>query len=186
MAQVSVSPEKFEIVDFDAGTIRSLAEKAADDAGLPADLEVRIEVNERTPLGRAVVESIDPVVLAVESGGFENPKAIRQMSEVATADVLGRLLFRVRDWLDPDFGAPPVDGELSMAQSTAWNCYAVGRLARLGYPSQRKRRQYHWRNRHGFTDVSDAVFDRIWAADDLTWSDLTTWSAEAQGAALPT
>ena len=92
MAQVSVSPEKFEIVDFDAGTIRSLAEKAADDAGLPADLEVRIEVNERTPLGRAVVESIDPVVLAVESGGFENPKAIRQMSEVATADVLGRLL----------------------------------------------------------------------------------------------
>ena len=48
----------------------------------------------------------------------------------------------------------------------------VGRLERLGYRAQRQRRLYHFRNRHGFTDVADAAFERLWTADGLTWADI--------------
>jgi hypothetical protein len=86
--------------------------------------------------------------------------------------VLGRLFFRIRDRLDPAFGEPPPDSELSLAQSTAWDAYAVGRAVRLGYPASRQRRLYRFRNRHGFSDTADAVFDRLWNAEGLTWADI--------------
>jgi hypothetical protein len=54
----------------------------------------------------------------------------------------------------------------------------VGRLARLGYPAQRQRRLYHFRNRHGFSDVADAAFDRLWTGDGLTWADIQAVCAE--------
>ena len=37
---------------------------------------------------------------------------------------------------------------------------------------QRQRRLYQFRNRHGFTDVADAVFQRLWEGEGLTWADL--------------
>ena len=89
---------------------------------------------------------------------------------------------RVRDRLDPAFGDPPPDKELSVQQHTAWDAYAVGRCARLGLPTQRQRRLYHFRIRHGFTDVADRVFDRLWTATDLTWADIQAASAEAMAA----
>jgi hypothetical protein len=56
----------------------------------------------------------------------------------------------------------------------------VGRLGRLGYRVHEQRWRYNFRNRHGFTDQADAAFDRIWAADALTWSDLTALSDGAR------
>ena len=42
----------------------------------------------------------------------------------------------------------------------------MGRLERLGYDVRpRSRRLYHFRNRHGFTDVADNAFKRLWAAE---------------------
>ena len=35
---------------------------------------------------------------------------------------------------------------------------------------------------HGFTDVSDRVFDRLWSADGLTWAELVAASEEAEAA----
>jgi hypothetical protein len=37
---------------------------------------------------------------------------------------------------------------------------------------QRQRRLYHFRNRHGFSDVADAAFARLWDASGLTWADI--------------
>jgi hypothetical protein len=167
---VTVDPEEFKFVFFDAGRITAVAEKLIGEIGL--DRDVRIEVDESTPLGRARVESIDPIVLAVESGAFEDAKRPRHLSERATADVVGKWLLRVRDRLDPAFGAPPADADLSLAQSTAWDTYCVGRMARLGYPVQRQRRLYHFRNRHGFSDLADAAFEELWNAENLTWADI--------------
>ena len=170
MTEVTVSPETYNLIEFEADRIRAVASTLADQIGVP--VPVRIEVDETTPLGRAWTSSLEPLVLSGESGAFEDPKRPRQMSERSTADVLGRLLFRVSDRLDPAFGDVPPDDDLSLPESTAWDAYAVGRLARLGHPAQRQRRLYHFRNRHGFSDVADAAFDRLWDGQDLKWADV--------------
>ena len=134
MAKVTVTPEEFTMVRFDSARIRDLTAAVADAVGLPDDLELRIEVDEQSPLGRTRVTSFEPVTITTESGAFEDPKRIRDLSDQNVQDVLGRLLMRVRDRLDPAFGDPPPDKELSVQQHTAWDAYAVGRCARLGHP----------------------------------------------------
>jgi hypothetical protein len=178
VVDVTVEPQEWTLVHFDSSRIAAVAADLIDRIGL--DGPVRIEVDETTPLGRAWVESTDPIVVKALSGAFEDPKRPRQLSEAAVADVLGRLLFRVRDRLDPGFGDPPPDEELTLAQATAWDTYAVGRFARLGYPANRQRRLYHFRNRHGFSDVADAAFARLWEADGLTWDDLLAACEETE------
>jgi hypothetical protein len=175
---VEITPETFTMVFYDAAEIVATAERLLAEIGRP-DLAVWLEVDETTPAGRARVESVDPVVLTVEGGAFEDPKRPRHLSPEGTADVLGRLLLRVRDRLDPAFGEPPADDDLDLALSVAWDCYCVGRLARAGHRSQRQRRLYHFRNRHGFTDAADAAFERLWHAEDLTWAEIEAISAEA-------
>lgn len=181
---VEVRPAEFSMVFFDAAEIQALTEQLATEVGLPADLPVIVDVDETTPLGRAVVASVEPVLLELESGALEDAKRPRQLDPIGAADVLGRLLLQVRDRRDPAFGAPPPDDELPLPHSVAWQVYCVGRLARLGHHTQRQRRLYQFRNRHGFTDAADAVFERLWAADGLTWADITAASDEAR-AALP-
>lgn len=178
MAGVTVVPSTFSYVDFDADRIAAVAERLLADVGV--HLPLRIEVDEASPLGRARVVSVDPLVIGVEGGAFEDSRRFRQLSETAVADALGRLLLRVRDRLDPAFGTPAADDELPLPHGTAWDAYCMGRLARLGYPAQRQRRLYHFRNRHGFTDAADAAFARLWDADRLTWDDVTTISDVAR------
>jgi hypothetical protein len=170
MARVTVTPEAWHFVAFDSARIAAIAERLLDEIGL--DVDLRIEVDESTPLARVAVPSLQPLVITVESGAFEDLQRPRQLGEAAVADVLARVLHRIRDRLDPAFGDPPPDTELSLRQASAWDAYAVGRAARLGYPVQRQRRLYHFRNRHGFTDVADAAFAELWAASDLSWSDI--------------
>ncbi len=181
---VEVRPDTFSMVHFDADEIRAIVEKLVAEIGLPADLDVTIEVDETTPMGRARVASVDPLLITAESGALEDVKAPRRLSPVGTGDVLGKLLFSVRDRLDPAFGEPPADDDLSLQESAAWEAYCVGRLGRLGHPVQRQRRLYQFRNRHGFTDAADAAFDRLWTSENLTWDDITAASQEAL-AALP-
>jgi hypothetical protein len=183
MATVTVTPEEFTFVFFDGARIAAVTEKLLGEIGI--DRDVRIEVDESTPLGRARMQSAEPIVLAVESGAFEDAKRPRHLSERATADVVGKWLFRVRDRLDPAFGTPPADDELTMAQSTAWDTYCVGRMARLGYPVQRQRRLYHFRNRHGFSDLADAAFEELWNADGLTWADIERVCATTEPTRTP-
>jgi hypothetical protein len=121
-------------------------------------------------------------VIKVEGGAFEDAKRPRQMSDRGIVDVLGRLLFRVKDRLDPAFGTPPTDQELTLQQQTAWDTYAVGRAERAGLPVQKARRLYHFRNRHAFSDVADAVFNRLWSAETLTWADIEAACAETSAA----
>jgi len=170
------------MVFFDAAEIRSLTEQLAAEIGLAPDLPIVVDIDETTPLGRSVVQSVEPIVLHLESGALEDPKRPRQLDPVGAADVLGRLLLSVKDRLDPAFGDPPADDDLTLPHSVAWQVYCVGRLARLGHRTQRQRRLYQFRNRHGFTDAADAVFERLWTADGLTWADIASASDEAASA----
>jgi hypothetical protein len=176
--RVTVSPEEFALVKFDAAQIVSIAGQLADKLGF-GDRTIRIEVDERTPLGSSALTSLDPITIAVESGSFEDAKRLRELSRESVEGVVGRHLMRARDRLDPSFGEPPPDDDIPIGQYVAWDVYAVARLQRLGYPSQKRRRLYHFRIRHGFTDGSDRVFNRLWSAERLTWADLVAASEEA-------
>jgi hypothetical protein len=185
MAKVVVTPEEFTYVTFDAGRVAELAAKLADKVGIPADSEVRIDIDEASPLGRTKLVSLDPITISVEGGAFEDAKRPRHLSDKSVIDVLGRLLFRAKDRLDPGFADAPDDSDLTLQQSTAWDTYAVGRCERAGWAPQKKRRIYHFRNRHGFNDVADAAFETLWNATDMTWDELNALVEEVAAAKTP-
>jgi hypothetical protein len=179
---ITVTPDEFTLVEFDNASLVAVLERLLPDVGLPADADVTLNVDERVPMGRADVISLEPIVLEVEGGALEDPKKPRHLSTEGSADILGRLLLRVRDRLDDGFGDPPADDELSLGHKIAWDVYCVGRLARKGYRAQRQRRLYSFRNRHGFTDAADDAFDRLWTADNLVWADIVAISDKAVAA----
>jgi len=169
---VTVTPANFSMVLFENADIVRVAERLRDEIGLPADLDIRIEVDESSPTGRVLLTSTDPLVVSVESGAFENPKKIRGLSEANVADVLGVLFLQAADRLDSSFGAPGPEADMPLAHRVAWDVTAVGRLDRLGHRTQRPRRLYQFRNSHSFSDAADAVFDRLWAGRPDTWAEL--------------
>lgn len=168
----TVEPSSFTMVDFDAERIAALTDELARKVGLAGEVEIRVEVDETTPLGRTDLVSVDPVHIRTESGSFEDPKRIRQFSEESATDVLGRYLLRAADRRQPGFADAPADGDLTVPQRTAWEIYAVGRMARMGYAVRRQRWLYAFRNRHGFTDDADGAFEQLWGGDDLAWADI--------------
>lgn len=182
---VTVTPETFTLVGFDAGQLVAITEELLPKVGLDPDAHVKVEVNEQSPLGWAVIGRLDPLTLNLESGALEDPRKPRQLSVAGAQNVLGRLLLEASDRLDPAFGAPALDEPLDPAPANAWETYCAGRLDALGYRyfDQRQRRLYHFRNRHGFTDAADAVFERLWTGDGFTWADLKALSDQALGAA---
>ena len=121
---VSVTPQQFNFVTYDAALIRRVAEDLLATLGLE-DHDVSIEVDETTPLSRLRVEVGDQISIRVESGAFEDLRKPRQQSETATATSLGRVLLRVRDRLVDAFGEAPPDDQLSLAQMAAWETYCV-------------------------------------------------------------
>jgi hypothetical protein len=176
---VSVTPETFTLVNYDAGEIAEIAANVWQRIGLPEGRSLRLEIDETTPLGRANIVSVDPPVLALESGALEDSHRPRCLSRPGSEDVIGRLLFKLGDRIDPAFGEPPDDDDIPLTVSSAWDVYAVGRLSRLGFPNQRQRRLYQFRVRHGFADQVDAVFNQLWNAEDLTWTGLLELSERA-------
>ena len=185
MAKVSVEPSEFHYVNFDAGEITRVVNEVADLVGIGADTVIQINIDESTPLGRAIVTSLDPIVIEVEGGAFENAKAPRQLSDRSVRDVISRLLFKVADRTSGKFANAPEDAEVPLPHSVAWDVYAVGRAARAGMAVSKPRRLYHFRNRHGFTDVADAAFETLWNADDLTWDELSALVDDVAAAKTP-
>jgi hypothetical protein len=172
VAKVTVSPQTFNLVFFEAPEIERITQKVADLVGLPADTDITVNVDERIPLGRIKTTSLQPIVLEVEGGAFEDAKRPRRLSEDATSEILARVLFRAKDRLSGGFEDAPPDDQLSLQQQTAWIAYAAGRAERLGIPVKKPRWLYHFRNRHGFSDTSDQVFERLWTSNSLTWPEL--------------
>jgi hypothetical protein len=171
---ITVAPQAFSIVEYDPRRIATVVAEVGALVGLPDDVRIEVAVDEENPFGKTttLVEGRS-VTIAVEGGAFEDPQRLRQFSEDNARLVLGRLLFRAADRLDPAFGDPPPDPDLTPAEHTAWDAYAVGRYVRQsGIDGGRGRRRYAFRIRHGFTDAADRAFDRLWTASELTWADI--------------
>lgn len=173
MARLTVVPQEFHYVSYDAARIGEIASTVADGIGFGPDDEITIEVDERTFFGRSRVLSVDPLHVQFESGAFEDAKKPRHLSETGTTESLGVVLFRAFDRRGPDFADAPPDEELTLAQRVAWDAYSSGRCAKRGWEVSKPRRHYHFRARHGFSDASDAAFEKIWTADSLSWAELT-------------
>ncbi|MCU1398998.1 MAG: hypothetical protein JWN62_2107 [Acidimicrobiales bacterium] len=176
---VTVSPDTFTYVSFEAATIQRIADELVGALGLQ-DRIVTIAVDETSPLARTDMQIVDgAIAIRAASGAFEDTRKPRQQSETITATALGRVLLRASDRLDGGFGEAPPDEELSLAQVAAWETYCIGRLERLGVHVNRQRWLYNFRNRHGFTDAGDVAFDALWSSPGLTWAQLCAISESA-------
>jgi len=176
-SRVQVAPERFSLVKYDAGEIAAVVVELAELIGLSNPISVFVD--ETTPLAKmsAEVESMSsdaPIVLRLESGALEDTRHLTNFSSERARQRLGRVMLRARDRLRPDFADAPPDLELTNPQNSAWDVYCGGRLERLGIEVPTQRFRYDFRNRFGFSDEVDAVFDRLWASDDLGWHDLPT------------
>ena len=174
-AKVTVSPEEFTFVHYDATEIATIVAELA--AQLELANPIHVVVDETTPLAK-VSEEIDAassdatITLHAESGALEDRRHPMSFSATGARESLGRMLLRAHDRMRPDFADAPGDLELTLAQNAAWDTYCAGRLARMGVETNRQRWRYNHRNRFGFTDDVDAGFDRLWSADDLGWADV--------------
>jgi hypothetical protein len=184
VARVEVTPEQFTLVEYDAGVIAGIAEELAATVGLPDDLPVRIEIDEELPLPLTgtTADLVDGRAQLWFSGAnFEDGRHRAVFNEqLARADMTMALL-RANDRLQ-GFADAPVDEELSDAQRAAWEAFAEGRASRLGEFTRKVRRQYVFRLYNGFTDVADDAFERLWAAERFTWSELDALCAECKAA----
>jgi hypothetical protein len=178
MGRVTVTPETFSYTLFDAPTITALAERVVGVVGL--DCDVTIEIDDSTPAIVTEIVRFEPdVLLAIAGGAIEHPRRIRQLGHDQVLEVLGRLLFRAADRRSPGFADAPSEDALDVRLHACWEVYAVGRSVRAGLPGAESRRRYQLRNRVGFSDAVDALFDTLWTSDSLTWSDIVTLTARA-------
>jgi hypothetical protein len=174
-ARVTVTPEEFRLVKYDAAEIAAVVTELAARIGLTNPIHV--VVDETTPMARMAASiggaSSDATVrIDVESGALEDTKRFTNFNTHHAEVSLGRMLLRCADRLRPDFAHAPPDPELGLREEAAWNTYVNGRLERLGVVTNEQRWRYNHRNRFGFTDAVDAQFDRLWAADDLGWDEV--------------
>jgi hypothetical protein len=184
-AEVTVTPETFTFTFFKADEIKQVAADVMAIVGI--DRPLRLDINEATPVPRMVLEQLEPgIVLAVQGASFEHPQHPRQFGEARMRENLGVMLCRVKDRLDPAFGSPPDEADLSVAQKFAWDTYAASRAKRAGLGGREPHRRYLFRHRHGFTDAADNAFDRLWNAERLTWDEILAISADAEAARTTT
>ena len=172
---VTVAPEQFSLVKYDAARIAEITRELAE--SLAVTNPIAVEVDEQTPLSK-MSASVDgtssdaTVTLRLQSGALEDTKHLTNFSETHARLSLGRVMLRARDRMRPDFADAPDDLTLTNQQNAAWDAYCGGRLERLGLGPIKQQYRYDFRNRFGFSDEVDAVFERVWAADDLSWADL--------------
>lgn len=174
---IVVQPETYTKTGFDSELIGALAQRALENvAALPDDLDVQINVDENAATNRVRVSSLDPVVLAVDSGALENYKAPRTVGDLASSITFTRLFLEVTDLQSESFGAPPLDEAPNRAHRMAWDVNLFGRAARHGLHIHIPRYRYNFRNRHGFTDRADRVFEQLWNGDELTYEQIVALS----------
>jgi hypothetical protein len=177
---IDVRPAAFTRVVFDAAQIAVLAQRSLEMvAALPDDLDALVDVDESQATNRVRVESLDPVTLHVDGGALEHYKQPRTLGELESRITFTRLFLEVADRRSTTFGAPPLGADLTHAHRMAWDVNLFGRASRHGLAIHQPRYRYNFRNRHGFSDLADRVFDTLWAADDLTFARIVELSDQA-------
>lgn len=175
---VTVEPSIFKIVKYDSKEIAGVAIEMLKLLDMEST-NIIVEVDETIAMSRVTTTIGEPVHILVMSSAFENLKKPMTFSAENAKFSLGRGLMRVRDRQSRFFDEAPADEDLSIVEAAVWETYSVGRLSRLGLKVNKQRWHYNFRNRHGFNDVADKHFEKIWTTDNLSWSQLAEISLHA-------
>jgi hypothetical protein len=173
VSRVTVTPDPFTLVPYEAATIAALVEDVAAMVDFPPDVEIHVDVDEElfAPLTGHMSDIVDgKAVLWISGANLEDTRAPRTFAPEQARLDFAVMLLRAKDRLSDDFAGAPPDRELGRGERVAWDVYAIGRAGRLGLPTRRQRDLYDFRLQHGFSDVADAAFDRCWAAPSMTYA----------------
>jgi len=184
-SRVTVAPDPFTLIAYDAAEIARIAEDAAALAGVGPGVDIHVDVDEElfAPLVGHMTDVVDgKVVVWISGANLEDNRRPRHFSAEQARRDLTIALLRGADRLSEGFADAPPDSELTRAERAAWDVYAVGRAARLGVGVARPAQRYDYRLQHGFTDVADAAFDRLWEAETMTFAGIREICAETGGA----
>jgi hypothetical protein len=173
---VTVTPNPFTLIEYDASEIAAIVEDCAAIVGIDPSVDIDVQVDEElfAPLVGHTTDVVDGRVKVWISGGnLEDNRRPRTFSEEQARRDFTIAVLRGKDRLSEDFAGASADGDLSRGERAAWDVYANGRAQRMGAPHIRHQAQlYEFRLQHGFSDVADAAFDRLWNADHMTWDGL--------------
>jgi hypothetical protein len=176
MTQLTLVPDPFTLVKFDAGRVRELVDECAKAVDFPQDADITFEVDEALPLPLTATMSdvIDGrAALWCTGGVLEDPHFQGQMSEPIARAELAAMLLRAKDRLAGGFAEAPADADLSDRARAAWDVYADGRLDAIGgFAMREPRRLYTFRLYAGFNDVADAEYARLRSTPSMTWAQL--------------
>jgi hypothetical protein len=170
--RVTVAPDPFTLIAYDAAEIAAIVDDCAALVGISSDVPIDVEVDEElfAPLVGHLSDVVDGrVKLWISGGNLEDNRQPRTFSAAQARRDFTYMLLRAKDRLSENFADAPADAELNRAERQAWDVHAVGRAERLGFPARRQATLYEFRLQHGFNDVSDAAFDRLWKAESMTW-----------------
>ncbi len=184
-SRITVSPDPFTLIDYDAAVIAGIVEDAAATVGLPTNVEIHLDVDEVlfAPLVGHMSDAADGKAnLWISGANFEDSRRPRTFSTEQARRDLTVMLFRANDRLSEDFADAPPDAELTRGERAAWDVYAVGRAVREGVPVPRQAQIYEFRLQHGFTDIADAAFERLWNAESMTFAGVREVCAETGAA----
>jgi hypothetical protein len=171
--KIVVTPDPFTLIEYDAKELASIIEDVAAVVGIPAGVDIDVEVDEElfAPLTGHTTDLVDGrLKLWISGGNLEDNKRPRTFSAEQARRDFSIMLLRAQDRLSEDYAGAPSDGEVTRGERAAWDTYSVGRARRLGLPVRRQAQLYEFRLQHGFTDVADAAFDRLWDAEHITWA----------------
>jgi hypothetical protein len=169
---ITVRPDPFTLIEYDANEIAAIIEDCAAHVGVAPGVDITLEVDEElfAPLvGWSADGENGAMHLWISGGNLEDNRRPRHFSEAQARRDLTFALLRGNDRLSDAFASAPPDAQLTRGERSAWDVYAVGRAERLGVPVRRQAQLYEFRLQHGFTDVADAAFERLWNAQSMTW-----------------
>ena len=171
-ARVTVEPDPFTLIAYDAGEIAAIVDDAAALAGIESSVGIDVVVDEElfAPLVGHTTDVADGrIKIWISGGNLEDNRLPRHFAAHQARRDFTLALLRGKDRLSEDFAAAPADGALNRGERAAWDVYAAGRAQRLGLPVRHQATLYEFRLQHGFTDVADAAFERLWSAESLSW-----------------
>lgn len=169
---VTVRPDPFTLIEYDANEIGSIVADAAALAGVAPGVDIEVEVDEElfAPLTGHTSDVVDGVVkLWISGGNLEDNRRPRTFSAAQAQRDFTVAMLRGKDRLSDDFDGAPNERDLSRGERAAWDVYAAGRAERLGVKVRRPAQLYEYRLQHGFSDVADAAFERLWTSESMTW-----------------
>ena len=174
---LTVTPDTYNFVAFDTAYTTRIAEHMATQLGLD-DIDILIAINENSALTRIDVEATASLItISPHSGAMEDTRRPQQQSELNTTITMARGMLRAHDRLRGGFAEAPADTELSLPQAAVWDTYIMGPIALMEIEVNKQAWVYNFRNRHGFSDAVDAVFEKVWNSSSSTWAELNELSA---------